>query len=216
MSYDVSYARVGDSMSVDVREGNAPGQVVVTFTTTALPPGVYFNSVVIRCNEALNSPQRIPVTITVLEGTAPRIAATPLYSAFDVMAGSTTPQTVDVAITNDGGGTLVWTATPDSPWLSANVYTGTAPSTLTLTADPTGLEPGNYVGQVTLSGVGAAAERPVIIELTVRAGPPLIAVSPESLTLTGWSAQVYSSRQRVQLSNPNSGSMAFTVSSDAS
>jgi YVTN family beta-propeller protein len=64
------------------------------------------------------------------------------------------PVTRRVTITNGGHGTLSWTATVSTAdggdWLSVSPAAGAGPA-LDVTADPRGLEPGHYVGTVTVA-----------------------------------------------------------------
>jgi hypothetical protein len=62
-----------------------------------------------------------------------------------VALGTTTGQTEDVDISNAGSGTLDWLAGEDASWLTLDATSGTAPSTLGLTADPAGLEDGTVL-----------------------------------------------------------------------
>lgn len=70
------------------------------------------------------------------------------------VAGAVATQSVEFR--NIGNpGTINWTATVDQPWLSVSPGTGSAtdvaPSTIDITANPTGLAAGLYSGTVTLS-----------------------------------------------------------------
>ena len=58
------------------------------------------------------------------------------------------PVTAALAVTNAGDGTLTFTAADDAPWLTHRAGVGTAPATVTLTADPAGLAPGTYTATV--------------------------------------------------------------------
>jgi hypothetical protein len=54
-----------------------------------------------------------------------------------------------VGISNTGGGTLNWTSTKSKPWLRRSPFSGTAPSTMKVSVDGTGIAPGSYyVGYV--------------------------------------------------------------------
>jgi hypothetical protein len=69
--------------------------------------------------------------------------------------GSTTP--VATGLTLGGTSPLAWTAatTQNAPWLGLSATSGTTPSTLTLTLDPTGLTPGTYRDTVVVTAAGA-------------------------------------------------------------
>lgn len=104
-----------------------------------------------------------------------------------------------VVITNEGGGTLNWTAASDQAWIRIDPVSGTGPGTVTVSVDMSGLSPGTYIGAVTVSDPGAAnASRSVGVSLTVYS--PAGASSPfgdfitpddgstvrSSIAVTGW------------------------------
>ncbi|MBI4720587.1 MAG: hypothetical protein HY770_05100, partial [Chitinivibrionia bacterium] len=69
---------------------------------------------------------------------------TPTPINFDVkyMAGNPAPQ--DIQITNGGGNVLSWTARHNAAWLFPSALEGTAPSTISLNVDVTGLAIGTF------------------------------------------------------------------------
>ncbi len=78
-------------------------------------------------------------------------------------AASPTPQTITVA--NSGAGELTWTANETIPWLTLGSYGGPAPSVITVTIDTTGLNVGDYAGQITFES--AALGSPQIVDVTL-------------------------------------------------
>jgi hypothetical protein len=69
----------------------------------------------------------------------PTLSAGPLQVGWHVASGTTQPQTAEVQVNNSGDGTLSWKATSDAPWLTLSAASGTAPTILTLTANPGGV-----------------------------------------------------------------------------
>ena len=83
-----------------------------------------------------------------------------LQFAYTVGGALPTPQTI--TIDNSGGGTLTWVASPSAPW----VVLGAPP--LTVSINPTGLNPGTYQGAVTITVTGATNNpQTVSVTLTV-------------------------------------------------
>ena len=74
-----------------------------------------------------------------LEQLGPTLTAGPGQIGWHFDLGATTPQTAEVYISNAGSGTLNWTLSSLPSWLTVSAITGTAPSTLVLTANPAGL-----------------------------------------------------------------------------
>ena len=71
---------------------------------------------------------------------------------------------------------------PSSPWLKFNgqsSVTGSTPSAVTVTADPTGLAAGTYPGSISVAG-GTASNTLIPVTFTVSA----IGVNPASLAFT--------------------------------
>jgi hypothetical protein len=71
---------------------------------------------------------------------------------------------------------------PSYPWLKFNgqtSVTGSTPSTVTITADPTGLAAGTYPGSISVAG-GTAGNTLIPVTFTVSA----IGVNPASLAFT--------------------------------
>ena len=86
---------------------------------------------------------------------APVLTITPSGLAFSGLQSGTTPSPGSVSITNTGGSTLTYSVTSDSAWLSATPTSGSAPQTLQVTANTTGLTPGAYLGHLTITAAGA-------------------------------------------------------------
>lgn len=94
--------------------------------------------------------------------TPPAIALSANSFFYTFAAGNTTPIVESVAVTNSGGGSLVWSAASDSPWLTVT----TTANALTLTANPAGLATGTLHGSITVTA-GGASNSPQTISVTV-------------------------------------------------
>ena len=58
-------------------------------------------------------------------------------------------------ITNTGGGTLNWTSNKSATWIKRSLTYGTAPSTMKVSVDGTGLPRGDYYGWIKVWATGA-------------------------------------------------------------
>lgn len=102
-----------------------------------------------------------PVTVTAPQTAAPTIAlgASPLLRnlCYPARAYSTRgcPSGGYVSISNTGAGTVNWTSTTSATWLKRSPTSGTAPSTMEVWVDGTGLPPGSYSGQIEVRATGA-------------------------------------------------------------
>jgi hypothetical protein len=95
---------------------------------------------------------------------------------FTYTVGGTVPAPESISISNPGGGTLAWSASSNSSWLSVTP-SGAAPSTLTVTVIPAGLSTGPHMGTITITAPGATNSPltiPVSLMVNSGAGPPVI------------------------------------------
>jgi len=65
------------------------------------------------------------------------------------------PSSVPLYISNTGGGTLNWTSTKSATWIKRSPRYGTAPDTMKIWVDGTGLPTGIYYGWIKLWATGA-------------------------------------------------------------
>ncbi len=113
---------------------------------------------------------------------------------FSTLGGVTTPQT-QTFVANSSGAALNVTASArylsaTSGWLTVTPSTGTTPMTISVTADPTGLNPGTYLAQVlvasgTTPGVftqSAVVSVSLTVGGTVSGGP--LSANPASVNLS--------------------------------
>lgn len=99
-----------------------------------------------------------------LTGT-PSLSVTPTALSFSSAAGGPNPAPQTLAVTNAGLGTLNWTTTSSSAWLSVVPASGTGSATLTVTALTGSLVPGTYNGTITVTAPGAT-NSPATIAVT--------------------------------------------------
>ena len=123
----------------------------------------------------------------------------------------TTPQSFSVD--GDFPGVL-FSLTADQPWIVLANTQGTTPATVSFTADPSKLLPGEYTGHIALTRVGASAPfaRVAVSFTVVKTLPPQLAVQPSSLsfsTALGLSAQP---SQTIHILNTGSGSLDYQIS----
>jgi hypothetical protein len=106
----------------------------------------------------------------------PTLAAGPSPVSWQVNNGSTELQTAEISINNVGSGDLDWSASDDAAWLSTSVVSGTVTaggdaSTLTLSADPSGLASDKtYSADLTLTSDGLDPMQTVMIHVTLSVG----------------------------------------------
>jgi hypothetical protein len=112
----------------------------------------------------------------------PIIKITPDTLKFSAYAGGSSPSGLSAMITNTGNGTLDWNASEATTWLSLSSTSGSAPSGFTANVDITGLAPGTYLGDVTITAAGAS-NSPQVLKVILHINNPVdIKLTPDSLS----------------------------------
>jgi adhesin/invasin len=119
---------------------------------------------------------------------SPSIALSPTYVTFSLAATGSTATTQTLVLSNSGQGTLNWASsvatTAGGAWLSVapstgSILAGQAGTTVTVTANPSGLSIGDYYGQIEITSPNAASPvQMVTARLTIQTpggDPPLVA-----------------------------------------
>jgi hypothetical protein len=120
---------------------------------------------------------------------SPTIGVNPSSLSFTATAGGSNPASQTISITNTGAGTLNWTATENGSWLTISPASGTAPSTLTASANISGLATGTYNATITISAAGATNSPfsvPVTLTVNAAGGSELIVNGGLEGSATPW------------------------------
>lgn len=188
----------------------APDQVITIDSGYFPPAGDY---VLTKSDGQSTFPDFVGGTITVGAG-APQaeLIVDPTTLTFDATQGGANPTSKTFDITNGGGGTLDWTASEDIPWLTLNTYSGSAPSTVTVNIDISGVSAGTYEQDITIASPGATGSpQTVTVTLNVAAPPPEIALMPESFAfevVQGEKATLYDT---LNITNNGGGDLNWTA-----
>jgi len=192
----------------------APWAVTVSADISGLTAGVYTDTIIVIAEDAVNSPQHVPVTLTVQ--IAGEIALSPDSIAFSADSGGANPDPQILTITNAGGGTLNWEVHKNTDWLIFSDSIGTAPSTVTVSADITDLSPGPYFDTVTVFSDNAAnSPQYVPVTLTVQAVPE-ISRSPDSMSFSSDSGSANPEPQNLTITNTGGGTLNWELSKNKS
>lgn len=169
-------------LSVNPATGTAPSVTSIHAVVGALPEGTYYDTVVVSCATADNSPVKLPVTLHITT-MAPTIRFSPSQVAVSGVQGGANPPDKKLAIWTDvAGSTLNWTVTNSSSWLTLSPTSGTPPDSLTLQFDITGLAYGDYHDTVVISDPGASNNpQRVPVTLQVVSDLPVLELSPQIL-----------------------------------
>ncbi|MBS1871901.1 MAG: hypothetical protein JSU00_01715 [Acidobacteria bacterium] len=171
----------GPALTVDPPALSLPGggSFEGTYTYTVKSSAVagtaekaYTGSISVTGSPVALENRTVPVTINV---TSQPIAVLSSSSLSYRIAQSAAKQVQNIVIANQGSGTITVSkadvaTTTGGSWLTATLGS----YYVTMTADPTGLAPGDYQGSVTITTNAANATATVPVSLTVIAtGPPL-------------------------------------------
>ena len=191
----------------------APATLTLAASLSGLAAGTYTATVPITSSVASNSPQTVSVTFVVVAA-APAIALSPTSVIFTDTIGTANPAAKTVDVTNGGGGSLTGLAVGTisygsgaSGWLTATLSSTTAPATLTLAANLSGLSAGSYTATVPVTS-SVASNSPQSVSVTfVVVGPPAIALNPTSVTFTDTIGTANPAAKTVEVTNGGGGAL---------
>jgi hypothetical protein len=152
-----------------------------------------------------------------VSATGPVLTVMPDAFRDSAIAGSTTPIAKSLTIDNTAIGTINWSVTKRSTWLSLGSTTGSAPpsTVVTLTLNPTGLAAGVYVDTVIVDG-GAALGSPDTTFVTfVIEQPPVLTVSPAAINRAANANSGVTFNDTLGISNSGTGALAWTAIADS-
>lgn len=198
-------------LSLDATSGSGNGSLRVTINSAGLSGGTYHEDIVITAPGALGSPARVSVTLTVL---APGLAVSPRSIGDTVPAGTTTPTTRTLRVTNSGNGSITWTASKTQPWVGLSKTSGGAPEDVVVTLDPNGLPPGVHSDTIVFTSP-EATNGPITVPVTFGITQPGLAVTPPAISTT---AEERDNREQdfdLSISNSGGGTLAWFASADA-
>jgi hypothetical protein len=204
-------------LSLSPTSGTGTGVVTTSVATGTLPPGNYSETITLSAPGASSVSVQVTFTVTAAP-VPPAIGASPTSLSFTVQEGSNNPPAQTLAITNRGGGTLTWSVTDNSSWISPSPTSGSGNGGTTVSVTTGFLKAGTYNGAVTLSATGAPSVTvPVTFIITPIAGTAsaTINLSPSSLSYAATQGAANPANQNISLTN-SGGTLNWTVSDDAS
>lgn len=159
----------------------------VSANPTSLSVGTYTATIVLTPVGAGTTVLNIPVTLQVKAPPA-TLSASPTSLAFTYTRGAPPPAALTVQLSGNGSLLPYSVSVGSSTWLKVSPMSGIIfpafTSALSLTVDPTGLNPGSYRATVTVSSTSAANKSVALdVTLTVTPGlPTLSTMFPTGIT----------------------------------
>jgi uncharacterized protein (TIGR03437 family) len=200
--------------------GVAPVSLMLTADPTGLVPGPYSATLIVT-DTGSGAVLRVPVSMTISpSGQSIRLSQRGL--TFTAVAGGGKPDSQAIAVINSGTGTVQFTAQPivssGAPaWLSVSPASGSSDAAqpapnVTVSVDPTGLDPGDYYGRIEVRS-STADNSPqyatIVLNLLpagAQAGP---VVQPSGLVFTGVAGGGDPGSQTVVVTNLTAAPISF-------
>jgi len=187
------------------------GKVVITATDATSSTGVVALDV---SNQVIDFRS---VVVTSANPSTGSIAASSNSLSFTANYHGPNPTPQVVQLTGGGGGSLVWTAASNAPWLTVSPSSGMTSASLQVAVNSSTLNGGTYGGTVTVTSLGAVnVVQQINVNLTVVVPPPSIILSPGNMNFTSVIGQPAPASQVLNITNGGLGSFAWTSSTDSS
>lgn len=165
---------------------NSSQSVTVSINAAGLGQGTYTDSIQVTDPNAINSPQRVQIALTVTAVARPTIDVIPTSLVFTTTLG-TNPGNQTFTIRNTGAATLAWNATKQggSGWLSFTPSSGTisagSSQLVTVSINAAGLGLGTYNDSIVISDPNATnSSRRVSVTLNVTSTRHYIVLNAEN------------------------------------
>lgn len=147
--------------------------ITVSVNTAGLTAGTYSSTITINAHKATTQTQQVAVMLTVTSP-SPVIGESPTSLSFIMTQGWTNSESQTLTITNTGKGTLSWSASGATSWMTLNPTSGALTAgqsnAVTVTVNPTGLSTNIYTAPVTIIAPGATnTPQQVLVTLAISA-----------------------------------------------
>ena len=198
--------------------GTNLGSVSVRVNPAGLSVGTHTGLITVVGTGTANSPQTVSVSFDVTAAPTPTIGLSATTLSFSAVQGGSNPANKTISISNSGSGTLSWTATGSTGWLSLSPASGTGSGTISVAVNTSGLSVGTVSTPITIAASGSTnTPQTVNVSLTITAAaiPPAIGVTPGSLTFTAQQGGGNPTPQSLAVRNTGGGTLTWTVSNNA-
>ncbi len=193
---------------------SAPSTLNITVNPAALTPGTSTGTVTITPGVAGVAPIVIAVTVTVQQPLATRLSVDNTSLPYALAIGAA-PAVKRVVVYNAGRDLESFTVnaatTPRGNWLTVTrcpcAASASAPFSLSVTMDPTGLSPGTYSGSIEIRSAGA----PIVVTVTATVSAPgqLLRLSQRSLFFLGVVGGGVTPPESIDVFNDGQGALLF-------
>ncbi|HOP07194.1 MAG TPA: hypothetical protein PLF13_07885 [candidate division Zixibacteria bacterium] len=196
--------------------GTTPLTPMVSINIIGLSAGQYIDTILIESANAVNSPQRVVVTLD-LQEPPPVISVSPSALYFNAIANGDNPTPKTLVVKNSGASVLDWTITNTESWLSTSPSSGTDSTNVTVSVDITGLAYGSYVDTLIVSDPNATNDPvKVPVSLSVGSDLPIIEVDSAFNTIIVDVPVVNIPDRTIRIKNGGGGALNFWLEESSS
>ncbi len=187
---------------------------------TVLSIGTYQGSIQINSPGLLNNQLSIPITLNLTSRSS--VTVTPAGTiGFNQPQGGALPASQTITLSGASSSSFVTVVTPQQnvqAWLLVTPPNGsltpTTPATLTLNIATNTLQQGVYSSQIAISFSNSSIPSiTIFVSLTISPPAPALVPSPSSLSFSYQSGGSAPPSESINISNPATGSLAYTVAS---
>ncbi len=185
-AYDVTLEKNSSWLSVSPFDSVTPGQHTVSINGSGLGAGLYEDTIIITAvsSEVLESPQSIPVTLTV-KATGPILQVEPASLSYEMNFGGVPPLPVGISVKNVGDGgsgffEIEITTDDGANWIKSDSTSGWTDDEVTITIDPSALSSGQYSGNIRFDA-GVAEGSPADVPVSLKIDPTGMEVTPTNI-----------------------------------
>ena len=203
-------------LQVNPFAGTTPSNLQVTVNTAGLAAGLHYGGITITPSSG--PPVVVPVTLNLSWTSTLQVSNSALQFYYQV--GGTFPAAQTVNFTNtDSSAPLNFSLTPSTNsggnWLFVTPLTANTPQSITIAANPGGLPPGTYTGNIAVTSANAVNfTQNIAITLTVSA-TPLLTLSTPPAPFNFQTGTAPPAGRTVQLGSTG-GSLSFSVTTATS
>lgn len=200
----------GTWLSVTPSSSTTPQVLSVSVSAGSMAAGAYAGFITITSG---SSSSTVPVVLNVNSSGSSPIVATPASVSLNFEMGSTVPQSQQVSVSSSGTSNLTFTATTSTNnngnWLSVNPSSGTTPTSVTISVNPSNLTAGAYSGAVAINSPG---ETGILIPVQVNiASPSTIDVTPAQVNFAYQLNTTAPAAQTLNVTAAGGGTISFTA-----
>ncbi len=194
--------------------GTTPSSFSVAVSTAGITPQTCTGSISITSPGASNT-ITIPVAFNVSAN--PLLNIAPSNLSFSAPFGGTTlPQPAVISLSSTDPNTVIpFTVasgtTSGGNWLFVSSGTGNTPNNISVTVNPTGLTPGTYSGQITITSPNLPAAQVIPVTFTITSNVTATA-TPANVAFTIPANATVPVTQQVQITTSGTGALTFSAS----